>query len=144
MKLGTQTGSVINHLQSIAVIGQPEPVVGMGVTILSWTDRSPGTIVEVFTHGKYLFIAITGDDYKLIGGDIQSESQEYEYTSRPNGRCTYFRREESGKWQQMTHKIVGYDEEKDEHIFSTRWSKVEGGGNGLRIGARDCYRDPTF
>lgn len=32
MKLGTQTGSVINHLYSRGVIGQPTPEVGMGAT----------------------------------------------------------------------------------------------------------------
>ena len=34
MKLGSQTGSVINHLYSRAVIGQPKPKVGMGCTLL--------------------------------------------------------------------------------------------------------------
>ncbi|MBI0325563.1 hypothetical protein [Burkholderia plantarii] len=38
---------LVNHLQARAVIGQPEPVVGMGVTILAWTDRYAGTIVKI-------------------------------------------------------------------------------------------------
>ncbi len=46
MKLGTQTGSVINHLHSRAVIGQPEPVVGMGATMLLWSDRRACTITN--------------------------------------------------------------------------------------------------
>jgi primosomal protein N' len=47
MKLGAQTASLTNHLQSRATIGQPEPTVGMGATLLGWTDRYAGTIVEV-------------------------------------------------------------------------------------------------
>ena len=34
MKLGSQTGSVINHLLARGTIGQPEVKVGMGATIL--------------------------------------------------------------------------------------------------------------
>lgn len=39
MKLGTQTGSTTNYLMS-GVKGQPAPEIGMGVTLLHWTDRS--------------------------------------------------------------------------------------------------------
>lgn len=44
MKLGSQTGSLTNHILSRAVIGQPEPVVGMDCTLLAWTDRHAATI----------------------------------------------------------------------------------------------------
>jgi hypothetical protein len=34
MRIGTQTNSLVNHLYSRAVNGQPEPVIGMGATLL--------------------------------------------------------------------------------------------------------------
>lgn len=37
MKLGTQTGSLINHIMSTAKARTPE--IGEGATILAWTDR---------------------------------------------------------------------------------------------------------
>ena len=40
MNIGTQTSSLVNHLYSRMTIGEPEPTVGMGVTMLSWSDRN--------------------------------------------------------------------------------------------------------
>ena len=45
MKAGTQTGSLVNHLMSQDTPIAPE--IGMGATILSWTDRNAGTIVKI-------------------------------------------------------------------------------------------------
>ncbi len=45
MKLGTQTGSMTNHLMSN--VKSMEPMVGMGATVLMWTDRHACTIIEV-------------------------------------------------------------------------------------------------
>jgi hypothetical protein len=49
MKLGTHTGSLTNHIYSRAVPITPE--VGMGCTLLSWSDRHPATIIDIFTKG---------------------------------------------------------------------------------------------
>lgn len=46
MKLETETASVMNHLMSRATVGHPESVVGMGATILMWTDRRAATIID--------------------------------------------------------------------------------------------------
>lgn len=45
MALGTETGSLVNHLMSGS--RQPEPEIGMGATILLWTDRHACTICEI-------------------------------------------------------------------------------------------------
>lgn len=142
MKLGTQTGSIINHLQSLAVIGQPEPEVGQGATILSWTDRYAATVVNVFTVGKSLYVQVTHDESKVVDGSQQDGSAEYEYTSRPDGHRVTFVRESNGTWTEVYRKEIGYDEAKDERILSNRWSKTK--GKGLRIGEREEYRDPSF
>mgnify|MGYP001576962564 CR=1 FL=1 len=41
LRAGTQTGSLINHLMSGSKGAEPE--VGMGATILGWSDRHPAT-----------------------------------------------------------------------------------------------------
>ena len=56
MNLGTETGSVMNHLMSRMVRGEPAPRVGMGATLLSWTDRHAATVttgIYVPKHGTW-------------------------------------------------------------------------------------------
>ena len=77
MRAGTETGSLINHVMSASVA--PTPVVGMGITILHWTDRSAGTIVKVSPSGKTFWF--TTDTTKRIDKNGMSEMQEYAYTS---------------------------------------------------------------
>ena len=133
MKLGTQTGSLSNHLVSRAVIGEPEVKVGMGVTFLSWTDRNPGTIFRVMKVGKATIIECRDDDYKRIDKNGMSESQEYEYKIRPDGGKSFFRKnEKSGFWERVT---------KNES--TGRWHKSNG-GCGIRIGEREKYHDFSF
>jgi len=56
-------------------LNEPEPTVGMGVTMLSWSDRHAGTIVEVNMKKRY--IAITEDDATRIDNNGISEGQQY-------------------------------------------------------------------
>jgi hypothetical protein len=129
MKLGSQTGSVTNHLYSRAVIGQPVPTVGMGATILGWTDRHAGTIVEVIKGGKY--IAVTRDRAKRIDKNGMSEMQEYAYTSDPDGAKHWFKQEKDGRWSSVTQNSETGRFKKDQ-------------SEGLRIGVRDSYYDYSF
>lgn len=64
MRLGTQTGSVTNHILSRATIGQPEPTVGMGATLLGWTDRHACTIVEVSMERDRIVVTVQEDNAK--------------------------------------------------------------------------------
>jgi hypothetical protein len=131
MRLGSETNSVVNHLFSRSVKGQPSPVAGMGVTFLHWTDRAPGTIFKVFVVGSRTVIECRADDYKRIDKNGLSEDQDYEFTTKVNGGKSYFRRENDGKWQS-----VKWNPE------IKRW--VKGGGAGLRIGHRGAYHDFSF
>lgn len=128
MKLGTQTGSVMNHLYSRMTIGEPAVYVGMGVTFLSWTDRSPGTIVEVNTKKNY--IVCIEDDCKRIDKNGMSECQEYEYTTNPDGHERYFRKDKNGQWRGMR--------------FNENGRLVYSGVGGLRVGEREKYYDFSF
>jgi hypothetical protein len=126
MKLGTETGSVVNHLYARGVIGEPTPVVGMGVTLLSWTDRYAGTIMAI--QGNVL--VVTKDDVKRVDNNGFSESQEYEFTPNPNGTPQYFKKDRKGLWVQCR--------------YSDNGRMVIARGLGLRIGERSAYHDFSF
>jgi len=130
MKLGSKTGSVVNHLRSRQTIGQPEPVVGMGATILLWSDRHAATVTYVFIERKLTCVQVRQDDAKVISGSTHDGSAVYEYTSNKAGSPSIFRREASGEWVEVRPNWV-----------TGRWNKVK--GHGLHIGEREEYRDPS-
>lgn len=131
LKIGTQTGSLTNHLLSRAVIGEPEAKVGMGVTFLSYADRNPGTIFRVFAVGKSTMIECRDDDYVRTDKNGFSEAQEYEYKIKVNGSKRYFRKNaKTGFWESVR---------KNEE--TGRWIK---GSGGIRIGEREKYHDFCF
>lgn len=133
MKLGTQTGSLINHLHSRAVIGQPEPTVGMGVTMLLWSDRRAGTITNVQVVRGKTIVTVQTDHATVVAGSSHDGSAEYNYQPNPKGAEYHFRREDDGRWQQV---VISNQ--------TGRWGKATGGGKGLRIGEREEYLDPSF
>lgn len=131
LKLGTQTASMTNHIYSRSTIGQPEPVEGMGATILCWTDRDAGTITKVWRSAKDgpLYLIVREDTATRTDKNGMSESQEYNYAPDENGRQHYFRQRKDGSWQGV--KFNG-----------KRYVKEE--GNGLLIGQRRHYHDFSF
>lgn len=134
MKLGTETGSTMNHLYSRMTDGQPAPVVGMGATILHWTDRSAATVVSVEQPNskRYSFvIEVQRDRSTMVGGSIFSESQAYEFTPNPDATRELFGCDRTtGAWVRLAR--------------NERGTLVKDKGPGLRIGERDEYRDPSF
>ena len=149
MRLGKECGSLVNHLHSRGVIGQPDPVVGMGASILSWSDRHAASIYGVWIKkpGKPEICQPLSEAAKLLGYSISrivvgrdiakrvdnnglSECQDYEFSPDPNARPYYFRIGRNGLWEQIAQNDVG------------RW--VKAGGQGLRIGKRDEYHDFSF
>jgi len=128
LNAGSQTGSLINHIAS--GYRQQKPEVGMGVTMLMWTDREPGTITEILQDGKV--IVVVEDDYKLIDGSFSSEHQVYEFTPG-NGEGQLFKIDRNGSW-----RYARVDEKTGRIKFSSP------AGNNLIIGHRQKYRDPCF
>lgn len=120
-----------NDLYARKTKGQPTPEIGMGATILSYSDRHAATIQDIITKGKYQYLVVTKDDTKRIDNNGISEDQEYEYTPRPDGGKHYFRFD-GVRW-------VQYHFNSD----TNRYNKVNH-GYGLRIGQRLHYRDPHF
>ena len=116
MKLGTETGSLINHLASRAA--SPRPEVGMPATILLWTDRSPATVIWVSASGKT--IKVQEDAYRRTDTrGYYTEEQDYEYSPDPAGRVETVR-------------------------LTKRGWRVKGGGSGVMLGHRERYEDPSF
>ena len=119
MKLGTDTGSLINYCYGNTK--SIELVVGMGCTLLLYTDRHAYTIHKV--EDKKLWAS--EDHSSLISGSVQSESQTYRYTNTNQdneSRWTLFTLRKDGRWH-----------------MGTKLS-----GNILAIGYRNEYYDPCF
>lgn len=130
MKAGTETGSLINHLMSRSVLGEPAPVVGMPATVLHWTDRQAATVAELIQCGKSLIVATRDDIAKRVDKNGMSESQDYEFSPNPNGSVHYFRKDRAGKWVSVYRNESG------------RW--INGRSAGLLLGSRQQYHDFSF
>lgn len=90
MKLGSETGSLINHVMTHC--GQAEPKVGDGATICMWSDRHAATIIKVTPY------TVTVQEDKAIRTDTNgmSESQTYRYEPDPHGATYTFRKTKNG------------------------------------------------
>jgi hypothetical protein len=120
MKLGRETGSLINHM--MGNFASPTPVVGMPATICYWTDREPATVVEVRTPRK---IGVKINCANRIDNNGMSEAQDYEYLENEFESQTIY-------WFSLT---------KDR-----RWRQrgTGGKGNQLVLGYREKYYDFSF
>lgn len=122
LKLGSETGSLINHMYSR---GNLAPVIGMGATLLMWSDRRPYTIHKVSDNGKSIWVS--ADEYvRTDNNGYYTENQYYAYsnhnTSRPQVWIEYTCRK-NGRWIK-----------KGQPMNST----------SLMVGRRMAYNDPSF
>lgn len=93
LRAGTQTGSLINHL--VSGMASPVPTVGMGATILHWTDRRAATVTEVSRSGKR--IGVVRDIATRTDKNGMSDSQEYSYA--PGSESPeFFTLRKNGAW----------------------------------------------
>lgn len=126
-------GSLNNRLLEAGTRGQPSPVIGMGVTTTSYTDRDAGTIISVEKQGKRTLICVQRDNAERTDSNGMSECQTYAYSPNPNGARYHFAAElPDGRWFEMRKNET-----------TGRWNKVDG-GYGLRLGDRDKYHDFSF
>lgn len=122
---------MINALIARAVIGQPEPEVGMGATFLLHSDRRPATIVRIsYDRGRRL-IDVQNDNYVAKKPDAADVDDDWQFERNPTGTISIYRREASGVWSPVAFNKT-----------TRRYNKVS--GPGLRIGERDYYYDPSF
>lgn len=106
-------GSLMNRIAEVSK--QPKPEVGMGATIMMYTDRIAATIIKVTAKS----ITVQEDVSTRVDNNGMSESQEYSYKSNPKGQIQVFRLRKRGGYRN-----------KD--------------GDGLLIGDRDHYYDYGF
>jgi hypothetical protein len=118
------TGSLVNLISGNSQ--QPTPEVGMGATVLQWTDRSAATIVEVAITNKGVPKAITiqYDNSQRTDSNGMSESQTYDYTPNPHGSKVEYTLRKNGAWVRRGDPLKG--------------------GQRVAIGYRDTYHDYSF
>lgn len=75
LKIGTQTGSVINWMMSA---NATLPVVGKGATVLSWTDRHAYEVVEVSEDMNTVIIKAC--IAKALQCNAYTEDQKWDYS----------------------------------------------------------------
>ena len=127
LNLGTETGNLVNHLMS-RVANTPEPSIGLGATILHWTDRTAGTIVELLHNKRGELVGFVVQDDKATRTDSNgmSDAQSYRYAPNSQGGKTTVKRvtrgKKAGQW-----RVGGRSD-----------------GNGVLIGARDHHYDYSF
>ena len=102
-------------LQNILIDGTTEivPTVGMGATILGWTDRRAYTIIEVSKSGKT--ITLQRDNAIRIDKLGMTDSQQYEYKRDTKGAITKVRKDRQGKWKELYSKNTVVLNKRDEY-----------------------------
>ena len=111
-------GSMMNLLASRSP--NPTPEVGMGATMLMWSDREAGTVVEV--KGKRL--VWRQDKATRADTNGMSDCQSYTYEPDPEGRTEVFTLRKNGEW------VREGDSQKN--------------GTSLGLGYRSKYYDYSF
>ena len=127
MKLGTETGSLVNHIKSRGKHDVTKLTVGMGATLLSWSDRSPATVISI--EGN--IVAVQTDNYERVDTNGMSDMQEYEYSRNLEGSIHYFRINKNGDISSVYRNAE-----------TGRWNKISNGG--VAFGYRSRYHDFSF
>lgn len=111
-------GSFHNHLYANSRDSQPE--IGMGATMLFYSDRHACTIVDVI--GKSVFVQ--QDFAKRTDSNGMSDAQSYEYTPNPNAPIREFTLRKNGKYitkgssmKHGTQLAIGYRREYYDYSF---------------------------
>lgn len=126
LALGKEPGSVVNHAL-IQTADQPEPKVGMGATLLGWTDRYAATMTDLTGD----ILTVQTDRATRTDANGMSENQAYSYEPDPDGTLHHFQRRDDEwvpvQWNDRTRCWVDHD-----------------AGYPLRIGVRDHYYDFSY
>ncbi len=128
MKLGVNTGSLVNYMYSRYDHEELEINVGDPATLTGWTDRYAATVSGLFTKGKYQYVVIQADHAKVVGGTGYGD-EVYEYSRDPNG-------------SEETFRIV--DGKLKPVYKNPNTGRYNAGHGGAFIGRRESYRDPSF
>ena len=126
LSLGSQTGSLSSHVMSLQTEGQPEPTVGMGATLLGWTDRYAATVTMIEAG----IVTVQEDYAKRVDANGMSDVQTYEYTPDARGLVHHY------CFRNNFWEAVQLNER------TKRWVRKD--GYGLRLGERCHYYDYSY
>ena len=118
MRLGSDTGSLMNHVMASTPNTKPEP--GMGATILLWTDRHAATIVGVSKSGRV--IGVQRDKAIRIDDNGMSDMQKYRYERDLTATIQWFSLRKDGSYIEVGSKSgsrlgINYRREYYDHSF---------------------------
>lgn len=108
-------GNLINRLEEH--VTSPTPVVGMGATVMFYSDRTAATVTKVSTSGKTCWL--TEDNAERVDTNGMSEAQSYRFTPNPDGRVWRASLRKNGTWKTSNN-------------------------DGVALGRRDAYHDYSF
>lgn len=94
------------------------PELGMGATLVRWTDRHAGTVVYVSPSGHK--ISVQRDKATRTDTNGMSDAQTYEFEADPNGAVETYTRRKDGTYRQA------------------------GGTSRCLLGSRSHYHDFSF
>ena len=114
MKLGTETSSLVNHIYSNQQAKTPE--VGMGATVLLWSDRHAYTITRVSPSGKTFWMT---QDIATRTEEGMTDAQDYTYEQDMNAEEEKVTLRRDGKWKiQQLNDTVKIGVRDEHHDFS--------------------------
>jgi phage gp45-like len=115
-----QYGSLQNLMMSGNTATTPE--VGMGATILLYTDRHAATVVKVSASGKE--VTVQRDKATRRDGNGMSDAQSYDFTPDPTAAEEVYTLRKNGAWVRKGQSLSS--------------------GTKLRLGSRSEYYDYSF
>lgn len=115
-----KTASLYNALYDDA--RPPTPVVGMGATILMWTDRHAATILAIGPNARWL--TVQEDRAIRTDGNGMSDAQTYRYERNPDAPIWRFTLRKDGRYRRTGDSSTS--------------------GLSLLIGVRRTYHDFSF
>ena len=110
---------MINKILAASTVGAPQPEVGMGATVLMWSDRHACTIIEV-THyktgplaGQVKTVTAQRDQAVRIDNNGMSDAQSYVFLPDPNGSIgTFTHKRKTGRYERAGWTLaIGYRDE---------------------------------
>lgn len=111
-------GSFVNMVYDRSA--PPEPEVGMGATILMWSDRYAATVVEVRRFksgqraGQVAAVKVQEDKATRTDGHGMSDSQSYSYEPAPDGPVREFKVSRDGRFKGL---LVGKRDHHHDYSF---------------------------
>lgn len=125
------------------------PTVGMGATLILWSDRLPYTITKVEGSVDFNGVKIprvlhaTQDKAEIINGQSILENPEYKYTTDNNAEIELFVWNNTTKRYRLGNRRQEWDETLNDfkYVYNGRTSK---NNTRLLVGERYKYFDPYF